>query len=158
MRVTLNFEIDCDVESAWQAIHSPEVAAQLYGPFLQMQPHTGLPERWESGLEATVSMRAFGIISAGTQLIRIDDREITHDGTTVKIMRDSGRPLTGPLALLRSWDHQMAVSAVPGHPERTRWRDRLVFTGVVAPAFWPALWVAWNLRAIRIRQLAPTWQ
>lgn len=158
MQVTLNFEIDCDVESAWRAIHSPDVAAQLYGPFLEMQPVTKLPEKWESGLEAKVAMRAFGLFSAGTQLIRIDDREITHEDTPVKIMRDSGRPLTGALAALKTWNHQMAVSPVHGSPGRTLWRDRLVFTGLAAPLYWPVLWTVWNLRTIRIKQLAPTWQ
>ena len=75
----------------------------------------------------------------------------------VRIFRDSGIPLTGPLASLDVWDHQMAISAAPGDPTKTLWRDRLVIGGPTALALWPVLWATWQWRAARIRALAPTW-
>ena len=73
------------------------------------------------------------------------------------MFRDWGVPLTGPLGVLDVWDHQMAVSAVPGAPDRTLWRERLTIGGAAAPALWPGLWAMWQWRATRIRALAPTW-
>jgi hypothetical protein len=75
----------------------------------------------------------------------------------VRIFRDSGIPLTGPLASLDVWDHQMAIAPAPGDPGKTLWRDRLVIGGPTAPALWPVLWGMWQWRAARIRALAPTW-
>ncbi|HJL46209.1 MAG TPA: hypothetical protein RMG45_10255, partial [Polyangiaceae bacterium LLY-WYZ-15_(1-7)] len=63
----------------------------------------------------------------------------------VRIIRDSGMPLTGPLAVLDVWDHQMAVSPLPDG--RTLWRERLVIGGAAAPALWPGLWALWQWRA-----------
>ena len=50
----------------------------------------------------------------------------------MRIFRDSGIPLTGPLASLDVWDHQMAISPAPGDPTKTLWRDRLVIGGPTA--------------------------
>jgi hypothetical protein len=75
----------------------------------------------------------------------------------VRIFRDSGIPLTGPLASLDVWDHQLAVSPAPGDPSRTLWRERLTIGGRAAPLLWPGLWATWQWRAVRIRALAPTW-
>ena len=55
------------------------------------------------------------------------------------------------------WDHQMAVSSVAGHPNRTLWRDRLTIGGASAPLLWPTLWALWQWRQLRITQLAPSW-
>jgi hypothetical protein len=75
----------------------------------------------------------------------------------VRIFRDSGIPLTGALAALDVWDHQIAVSPAPGDPGRTLWRDRLVIGGAAAPALWPVLWAMWQWRQARIKALAPSW-
>ncbi len=66
-------------------------------------------------------------------------------------------PLTGALAGLDVWDHQMAVSPAPGDPTKTLWRDRLVIGGRTAPLLWPVLWATWQWRAARVKALAPTW-
>ncbi len=67
----------------------------------------------------------------------------------MRIFRDSGIPLSGPLAELDVWDHQIAVSPVPGDPSRTLWRDRLVIGGAIAPVLWPVLWSVWQWRGTR---------
>ena len=44
MRVLSKFTIDCDADAAWRALHSPRVLAEVYGPFLDMQPLEALLE------------------------------------------------------------------------------------------------------------------
>ncbi|MEV7693860.1 hypothetical protein AB0N73_11090 [Microbacterium sp. NPDC089189] len=155
MRILLKFVIDCDPDAAWRALHSPRAVAEIYGPFLDMQPLTALPPTWESGDEVAVGLFAGGLIPVGTQLIAATDRTVSEPAGEVRIFRDSGMPLTGPLAALDVWDHQMAISPTPDG--RTLWRDRLVIGGRAAPALWPLLWATWQWRGARIRALAPTW-
>ncbi len=154
MRILLKFSIDCDADAAWRALHSPATMAELYGPLLSLEPLSPPPTRWESGQDAAVRMAILGA-PVGTQLISISDRTVTADDGAVRIMRDSGSPLTGPLAALDVWDHQLAVSPLPG--ARTLWRERLVIGGRAAHLLWPSLWLAWQWRQARIRSLAPTW-
>ncbi len=156
MRVMLKFEIDCDADAAWRALHSPQVLGELYGPLLNVEPWSEVPTSWNHGANAAVALSVAGV-PLGKQFISITDRERTHAGRHVRILRDSGIPLTGPLASLDVWDHQMAVSAVAGHPHRTLWRDRLTIGGATAPLLWPALWATWQWRQLRITQLAPSW-
>ena len=68
----------------------------------------------------------------GRQLIHASDRFVDEPAGRVRIFRDSGIPLTGPLASLDVWDHQMAISPAPGDPSKTLWRDRLVIGGPTA--------------------------
>lgn len=157
MRILLKFAIDCDADAAWRALHSPRAVAEIYGPFVDMQPLDDLPTSWQSGDEAGVALAFGGILPMGRQLIAVTDRDTEDRHGPVRIFRDSGIPLTGPLAALDVWDHQMAVSPLPGDPTRTLWRDRLVIGGRAAPALWPVLWATWQWRGARIRALAPTW-
>ncbi len=157
MRILLKFTIDCDPDAAWRALHSPRAVAELYGPLVDMQPLAPLPTSWTSGEDVAVGLSLGGLVPLGRQLIAVSDRAVAERDGDVRIFRDSGAPLTGPLATLDVWDHQMAVSAVPGDPARTLWRERLVIGGRTAPALWPALWTIWQWRAARIRAMAPTW-
>ena len=153
----LKFEIACNVDAVWRALHSPAVLAEVASPLVAMRALDPLPTSWESGNSATVSLSAAGAIPLGLQLIHVTDRAITHKGGRVRILRDSGMPISGPLSLLDVWDHQIAVSEVRGRPNRTLWRDRLEIRGAAAPLVWPALWTMWQWRQQRITQLAPTW-
>ncbi len=159
MRIVLKFTVDCHPDTAWRALHSPRVVGELYAPLLQMAPvlPDGLPERWMPGDEVPVRLAAFGRIPVGSQLIHISDRTVDTPDGPVRILRDSGIPLTGPLGGLDVWDHQMAVSSQPGQPDRTLWRDRLTFDGPTAALLWPVLWATWQARALRVRALAPRW-
>lgn len=158
MRILLKVILDCDADAAWRALHSPSAVAELYGPLLQMAPMdaAGLPTRLEAGADVPVRLRAAGV-TLGQQLIHVSDRRVEDTRGEVRVLRDSGIPLTGPLAALDVWDHQMAVSPAPGDPSRTLWRERLVIGGVAAPALWPVLWGVWQWRGARLRALAPTW-
>lgn len=161
MRILLKLVIDCDPDAAWRALQSPRALAELYGPLLDIDPlvESEMPTSWSRGSEAAVRMSLAGMIPLGTQLIRVTDRTTPDPGTgeTVRIGRDTGIPLTGPLASLDVWDHQMAIASAPGDPSKTLWRDRLVIGGPTAVALWPVLWTVWQWRAARIRALAPTW-
>lgn len=157
MRILLKFEIDCDPDAAWRALHSPRAVAELYGPLLAVETLEEAPTSFSSGDDIPVQMRAVGVFPVGRQLISVADRETSDGNGRVRVFRDWGVPLTGPLAALDVWDHQMAVSAAPGDPNRTLWRERLTIGGAAAPALWPGLWAMWQWRAARIRALAPTW-
>ncbi|WOF22431.1 hypothetical protein N8K70_13685 [Microbacterium betulae] len=156
MRILQKLVLDCDPDAAWRALHSPAVFAELYGPLLSVRAlgAEAIPAVWEPGRDAAVRIDA-GPVPLGTQLIATADR--TKDDGRVRILRDTGTPLTGPLATLDVWDHQMAVSAAPGDPSRTLWRERLTIGGPTALALWPVLWAIWQLRAARLRRLARHW-
>lgn len=156
MQIQMRFEIPCPPDAAWDALHDPQTLPRLTRPFLTVEPVGRMPARWRSGDEATVQLRTAGV-PAGRQLIRISDHTADLDGIRVQLMRDSGRPLTGILAALTRWDHQMAVSAIPGEPGRTLWRDRLVIGGAIAPFLWPVMWMVWQWRRIQITRFARTW-
>ncbi|MDY0910298.1 hypothetical protein [Microbacterium sp. CFBP9034] len=159
MRILLKLVIDCDADAAWRAVHSPRAVAELYGPLLGLDPliPSGLPTAWSPGDDVPVQLWALGGIPAGRQLIHVSERFVDEPAGRVRVFRDSGIPLTGPLSSLDVWDHQMAISPAPGDPTKTLWRDRLVIGGATAPALWPVLWATWQWRGARIRALAPTW-
>lgn len=159
MRIMLKLVLDCDADAAWRALHSPRAVADLYGPFVELAPMAaeGLPIRLEPGADVPVRMSVAGRIGLGQQLIHVSERHVDDAHGPVRIFRDSGIPLTGPLAALDVWDHQMAVSPAPGDSSRTLWRDRLVIGGAAAAALWPVLWATWQWRGARLKALAPTW-
>ncbi|MET0297381.1 MAG: hypothetical protein ABW024_08270 [Microbacterium sp.] len=159
MRILLKLEIDCDPDAAWRALHSPRAVAELYGPIMDLAPldPDGLPTAMGAGADVPVALSMFGVVPMGRQLIHVSERFVDEPAGQVRILRDSGIPLTGPLASLDVWDHQMAISPVAGRPDRTLWRDRLVIGGPTAVALWPLLWSTWQWRGARIRAMAPTW-
>ena len=159
MRILLKLVIDCDPDAAWRAVHSPRAVAELYGPLMEVAPlvPSGMPTAWQPGDNIPVQLSLGGLVPMGRQLIHTSDRVTDDANGSVRIFRDSGIPLTGPLASLDVWDHQMAIAPAPGDPAKTLWRDRLVIGGPTAPALWPLLWTTWQWRATRIRALAPTW-
>lgn len=158
MRILLKLVIDCDADAAWRALHSPRAVAELYGPMVDLTPleRNGLPSAWEPGADVPVQLSVAGV-PIGRQLIHVSETHTNDAHGPVRIFRDSGIPLTGPLASLDVWDHQMAVSPAPGEPAKTLWRDRLVIDGPAVVAMWPLLWATWQWRGARIRALAPTW-
>ena len=155
MHVQLKLILDCDPDAAWRAIKSPTVLTELYGPLLQPESQEGaFPTIWGPGSHA-VTLKALGLVPVGGQDIRLDFQEKRPDG--VRIMHDSGAPLSGPLTLLTRWDHRMAIAPAPGDPTKTLYRDRLEIAGAVAPALWYPLWSLWQWRGARMVQMAPTW-
>ncbi len=154
MRVQLKLILDCEPDDAWRALRSPAVLRELYAPLLELDPNRPMPTLWEPG-SMEVTMKAAGAVPVGRQLIDLDFDLKRMPG--VRILVDSGRPLTGPLSLLDSWRHRMAVAPAPGEPGKTLYRDRLDITGPAAVALWMPLWTMWQVRGVRLAQMAPNW-
>jgi len=154
MRILLKLVLDCPPDAAWNAIRSPATFAQVSAPFTtfeSLEPQ-GFPERWPAGAHP-VRVRAFGVLPIGEQSITISF-PTRHDD--VRVMRDDGGALDGPLAVVTEWHHTMAVSPAPHG--RTLYRDRLQFSaGVFTVVLWPVYWAFWQWRAVRMRRLATTW-
>lgn len=169
MLIRTECTLDCSPDAAWDALHRPEVAAQLYAPALQMRPSEAFPIRFATGDRRTVELRLLGRWRLGTQLIEIEDwvptdpgtsegAETTDDaepGASARAMRDRGRPLSGPLAALTLWQHQITILPAPG--SRAVWRDELSVGGAAAALFGPVLWLMWRVRRWKIRRLARSW-
>ena len=100
-----------------------------------------------------MSARAFGRIPMGEQLIDLSYPR-RPDGVRMEI--DAGGALNGAMSVITRWHHSMAVSASSNG--RTLYRDRLVFSaGPLTLLIWPALWVFWQWRGMRIRRLSRDW-
>jgi len=173
MRVLLKLVLDCEPDAAWRAIRSPSVLNAVSAPlttFESLEPY-GFPTLWPEG-DHPVRMRSAGGITIGDQVIGISFPEVgspgsgtrapissdsgSGSGSGVRLVRDSGRGLSGPLALVTRWEHTMSVADAPGG--RTLYRDQLVVeAGHLTLLLWPAYWAFWQWRAFGIKRLAPTW-
>ena len=175
MRVLLKLVLDCEPDAAWRAIRSPSVLNAVSAPlttFESLEPY-GFPVLWPEG-DHPVRMRSAGGITIGDQVIGISFPEVgspgsgtrapagsgsgsnSPSGSGVRLVRDTGRGLSGPLALVTRWEHTMSVADAPGG--RTLYRDQLVVeAGHLTPLLWPAYWAFWQWRAFGIKRLAPTW-
>lgn len=157
MLIRTETELDCPTDAAWEAVHTPSVAADLYAPMLRMRAEGGFPTRFVSGDRRTVRLMLFDRVSLGSQLIHIEDHVPEFAEPGARAMRDRGRPLSGPLARLTRWQHQMTILPSPAKPGTSIWRDELSIAGAGAVAFGPALYVMWRLRQWKIKRLALTW-
>ncbi|TBN57881.1 hypothetical protein EYE40_11025 [Glaciihabitans arcticus] len=154
MRIVLKLVLDCEPDAAWRAIRNPRVFRAVSSPlttFVSLEPQ-GFPETWPEGVHHLFG-RAFGVLPMGEQTI---DLAFLRRGK-VRMVRDSGEGLSGPLALVTAWEHTMAVA--DSGDGRTLYRDQLRFSaGAITPLLWPVFWAFWQWRAFRMSQLAPTWR
>lgn len=157
MRIQTEFEVASTVDATWEALHSPQEAAGLYSPLVQMVAPWGMPDRFQSGDRVIVRMRLFGLVPLGAQLIHIEDEWPGKFAGDPRTMRDQGGPLTGPLVLLESWRHEITIQHSPHHPDRTVWRDELTIGGIAAAAFWPVLELMWRWRQRKLKRISSTW-
>jgi len=153
MRVLLKMVLNCSPDAAWNAITDPAVFRQVSAPFMQFESlePDGFAEHWTEGVHP-VEASALGVVPIGIQTI-----DVTYlEKKGARIMRDTGRGLSGPLALVSRWEHSMAISPAPGG--KTLYRDQLVFEAEpFTPALWPMYWAFWQLRGRGIRSLAAGW-
>ena len=169
MRIQLNLTLDCPADAAWVGITSPAGLRSVSAPILVFASleDGGFTERWMEG-EHPVAITALGFLPAGKQIIDISfrgtpsvasssgDAGDTAGAMGSRTVTDSGRGLSWPLTLVKSWNHEMTVS--PRADGRTDYRDRLDFeTGILTPAFWLSYWVFWQWRARGIRREARRW-
>jgi len=158
MRVLLKTILDCTPDAAWHAIHSPAVFREVMTPFMKAESleADGFPTRWEQG-EHPAIFSVLGLVPMGTQVIRLADSTKRPDG--VRIVRDTGRGVSGALSAVTLWDHRMAIAPDPAGTGKTLYRDQLIFRGrPVSLALWPTFWAFWQWRLLRLKHLAPTWQ
>lgn len=155
MRVLLKIVLDCDPDTAWDAIRSPRVLGDVSGPLLAFEALEpgGFPAQWGPG-DHPVLVKAGGLVPIGEQVIGISFPELGREG--VRAMRDTGRATSGPLSIITRWEHTLTVA--PTADGRTLYRDQLVFeAGALTPLLWPMYWAFWQWRSIGMRRLAPTW-
>ncbi len=155
MRIVLKLVLDCSPDAAWRAVRSPAVFRAVSAPlvaFVSLEPG-GFPTSWPAG-KHSVRATALGVFAAGTQVIDISFPPRPDD---VRVVRDTGGALDGPLAVVTKWRHSMAISAAPDG--RTLYRDRLVFeAGLLTLPIWLFYWGFWQWRAFRLKKLAPGWR
>ena len=157
MRVLLKEILDCSPDAAWRALRSPAVFREVSSPVVSVESleMDGFPTIWEPG-EHPVSLTALGLMPMGDQVIRLTMATTRKDG--VRILRDTGRGVSGPLASVTLWDHRMAVSPDPAGTGKTLFRDQLIFrTGALTLASWPVFWALWQWRLHQLKRLAPNW-
>ncbi|MCU1479238.1 MAG: hypothetical protein JWQ19_24 [Subtercola sp.] len=157
MKVLLKFVLDCEPEAAWRALQSPAVFREVSAPLLKVSSREpgGFHTMWPEG-ENRVEIEALGLVPLGIQIVDIDRSRTQHAG--VRIVHDKGRGVSGALKVATTWDHRMAVAADPAGTGKTLYRDRLIVkAGALTPALWASLWAFWQLRGVRLQQLAPTW-
>ena len=154
MRVLLKLTLDCTPDAAWTALRSPAVFRQVSSPFTTFESldDGGFPESWTPG-DHRVEVRGLGIVPLGEQSIRIS----TEQRGDVRLVHDTGGPISGPLTMVTRWHHTMAVS--PGDDGGTLYRDRLEFSaGPLTPLVWVGFWAFWQWRALQLQRLAPGWR
>ena len=150
MFVILRLQLEVDADSVWNALRSPASMTDLYAPLLTMASADSvpLPPRWNDGATAEVQLMACGVVPGGRQ--RIDIRLRRRGG--VRILEDHGAPTSGPLTVITSWRHRMAVEEIG--PGRTLYRDRLdIEAGALTPLLWIGFWAMWRWRGVRMRHL-----
>ncbi|MBC9926415.1 MULTISPECIES: hypothetical protein [unclassified Leucobacter] len=157
MKITRSFEIACDADSAWRAMHDPVTIANVYGSLLRLIPEGKVPTQLENGTRMVVGLNALGILPLGRQAIVVADTRVLRGDTETRTMHDRGGPLSGPLAVLHGWHHQMSVTPLPGSAPGAGWSDTLEASGPFAWLFWPALFSTWKMREARIKRLSRSW-
>lgn len=155
VRILLKLVLDCEPDAAWRAIRSPAGLTAVSAPLtvFTSREQNGFPPLWSAGVHP-VGVKAAGLVPLGEQTIDISFPDAPEG---VRMMRDTGRGLTGPLAVVTYWQHTMAIAAAPGGG--TLYRDRLVFrAGRATVLLWPLYWGFWQWRGRRIRLLARGWR
>jgi hypothetical protein len=155
VNVFLRLTLECTPDEAWKAIADPAVFTAVSGPLMKVTSREkgGFPTAWTAHQPHEVSLRLLGILPMGRQII---DVSFSERPGGVRMMIDSGTPQSGPLRIVRNWDHRMAVSAADGN--KTLYRDRLVVqAGIFTPVIFMGMWMFWQIRGAKLKKLARTW-
>ena len=150
VKISTSTILECSIDSAWDALHTPDVFKTVSSPFTIFRTaQADLPERFTPGEHYTVSVWAGGVLPLGAQTIHLSDHV---DDWTERGVTDTGAGQSGALGLLRDWNHRMSLRARPDG--RTDFHDTLsVKAGVLTPLLWLGLRVMWSWRAMRLRQV-----
>ena len=143
------------IDNAWDALHTPEVFRSVSAPFTVFRTPASapLPDRFSPDTDYEVTVWAMGIAPLGRQIIHLQD-EVT--GWHQRTVTDVGRGVSGPLALLRDWKHEMTLTA--RSDGTTDFSDTLTAkAGLLTPFAWLGLQVFWLWRVTKLRALAGDW-
>lgn len=157
MHVQLKLTLAASPDTVRDALANPEVMVAVTRPIVvyRSEEPGGFPRRWDDTARR-VSARILGVLPLGRTHVDLRWYQV---GDAV-VQEDTGRGIDGSFSIMRI-RHRMAVSKAPlssGLPRGTLLRDRLEFhAGVFTPFLWPGLWLMWQWRGFRMRQLAPTW-
>ncbi len=152
MKVSTSATLECSIDAAWDALHTPAVFRKVSAPFTSFhtEPGQNLPTRFETNRDYPVTVMAAGVLPLGRQTIRLVDEFRSWAERTVE---DCGRGENGPLAMLRNWRHRMTVTARPDG--KTDFSDVLTAdAGWLTPFAWLGLQVFWLWRRARLRSLS----
>lgn len=168
MHVQLKLALAATPATVVDALANPEVMVAVTRPLVvyRSEEAGGFPTRWTTA-PRRVRARILGVLPLGRTHVSLRFYEIkvpplsSAPGSGVaRVQEDTGRGIDGTFRLLRI-RHRMAVSPLPrssGVVDGTLLRDRMEFhAGVLTPLLWPGLWLVWQWRGLRLRQLAPTW-
>lgn len=151
----LRLTLPCSPDAAWRAVRSPAELQAVYAPLIRFTSRDpgGFPVLWEPG-EHRIAVRLLRV-PLGEQVSRLAFDTGRPDG--VRIMRDTGHGAGGVLAIVRDWDHRMAIAPAPAGG--TLYRDRLRFrAGPLTALLWPGYWLLWQWRALRLRTRSRRWR
>lgn len=151
MKISTRATLHCSIDSAWEALHNPEIFKAVSAPFTVFKdnPDSPLPKHFAPDTDYSVSVRAGGIVPLGDQTIHLVD-EVTD--WAQRSVTDTGRGTSGALGVLRDWNHRMSLVARPDGG--TDFYDTLrVRAGVLTPLLWLGLRVMWSWRALRLRRV-----
>ncbi len=150
MRITLKLVFDADIDTVWDALSRPEQMRSAARPFIRVRSleKSGFPSSWPAVTPHRVELSLFGLIPMGTQVVNVS---YTIAPSGERTVTDSGSPTSGPLALLRDWQHRMTISAMDAH--RTRYVDTVTArAGVLTPIMWITIWAMWRMRGVALRR------
>ncbi|MFJ4219904.1 hypothetical protein [Curtobacterium luteum] len=156
MHVGLRTVLDAPVDAVRDALLSPSVMVAVTKPFLRYRSRApqGFPERWTPGTPHPIAADAFGLFPSGDTHVDIDLYEVQG----VPVQRDNGGGVSGLFGRMTMAHRMATVDLGDGTTlllDRLTYRMRPAFLGVL---LWPGMWVIWQWRALRMRQLAPTWR
>ncbi len=153
--VRLNLTLRCTEDAAWRALRQPAGLIAISAPLLRVRCVDTQPDVWPQDTPVLIRLKLLGLIPMGSQTVRITET-IEPDGS--RSVTDSGSPVSGPLRMMRNWNHRMSVRASADVPERCEFRDRLVVdAGWLTLPVWVSMWLLWQYRATRLRSVARTW-
>lgn len=152
MKIRAHRVLPCSIDTAWDALHTPSVFRYASWP-LSVFRSAGrdLPERFRPETEYEVRVFALGVVPLGRQCIILT--EVNPAGSPRSVI-DAGHGISGSLAMLRNWRHEMTLSVrADGQSD---FDDTLsVDARVLTPFLWPAMIILWWWRGRRLaRRLA----
>lgn len=159
MYVQLRTGLSCAPDDAWRALRSTDLRHSLYAPLFRFHTESGpgdpAPEAAIGEESPRHTAHLFGLFPLVTRTPKTSFERASRGD--VRIFRDSGGVVAGPLSHLYGWQHRIAISEDPGHPGGTLYHDRLEFKGRGAVIAWPLLWALWQWRGSRLRRLSKLW-